>query len=127
MRNTIVRIVAQYYVVLHQCSDGKFQLDPEQYKYDSLIWFFLKVIDDAVTGISLYRQRYANYQRLSESALSVLNSFKSSPEQRLKVADIEAATNLPRRTIQYSLKTLTDKQFLQKLGDGAAVRYQLVF
>jgi len=53
--------------------------------------------------------------------------FKTSPEKRLKVSDIEQATNIPKRTIQYSLKTLTEKQFLQKLGAGPGSRYQLVF
>ena len=117
----------QYYTVLQQTSDGKYHQDPAQYKYDSLVWFFLKVIDDAISDIPVYRQRYANYQALSEAALKILNCFKSSPEKRLKVSDIEKETQLPRRTIQYALKTLSEKQFLQKLGEGAASRYQLIF
>ncbi|MCK4859104.1 MAG: hypothetical protein KAS87_00930 [Candidatus Omnitrophica bacterium] len=56
-----------------------------------------------------------------------MDSFKSSPKKRLKVADIEKETGLPRRTIQYALKTLTDQKFLQLLGKGAASRYHLVF
>jgi DNA-binding IclR family transcriptional regulator len=56
-----------------------------------------------------------------------LNCFKSSPEKRLKVADIVDETNLPRRTVQYALKTLTKNEFIQKLGQGAGTRYQLVF
>ena len=46
---------------------------------------------------------------------------------RAKVADIMDETGLPRRTIQYALKTLTSQNFLQLLGKGAASRYQLVF
>ena len=117
----------QYYTVLHQTSGGKYQQDPTQYKYDSLVWFMLKMFDDAISDIAVYRQRYANYLALSEAALAVLNSFKSSPEKRLKVSAIERETKLPRRTIQYALKTLSDKQFLQKLGEGSASRYQLIF
>ncbi len=117
----------QYYTVLEQCSNGKFKNDPSGYQYDNLILFFLNMFDDAIADIKLYRKRYADYLSLSETALTVLNCFKSSPEKRLKVADIEANIVIPRRTIQYALKTLSDKQFLQKLGAGTASRYQLIF
>jgi Fic family protein len=83
--------------------------------------------DNAIADIAVYRQRYANYQRLSETALVVINCFRSSPEKRLKAAHIESETQLPRRTIQYALKTLGEKKFLQKLGAGAGSRYQLTF
>jgi len=66
-------------------------------------------------------------QKLSESALAVLNCFKSNPARRLKVSDIERDINLPRRTIQYALQTLTKKAFIQKLGQKAGTRYQLIF
>ncbi len=117
----------QYYTVLEQCSNGKFKIDPSEYQYDNLILFFLNMFDDAIADIKLYRKRYADYLSLSETALTVLNCFKFSPEKRLKVADIEANIAIPRRTIQYALKTLSDKQFLQKLGEGTASRYQLIF
>jgi len=77
--------------------------------------------------MDIYRRRYAELQQLPESALSVLNSFKAGPEKRLAVRDIEQETELPRRTIQYALRILNEKQFIQKLGKGAASRYQLVF
>ena len=118
---------AQYYKVLHACSAGKFHTDPAQYHYGDLARFFINMVNHAIDDIDIYRTRYANLQRLSENAITVLDVFKASPEQRLKVADIEQATNIPRRTIQYSLKTLMEKQFLQKLGSGAGSRYQLVF
>jgi len=75
----------------------------------------------------VYRSRYAQLQKISESGLAVLNCFKSSPENRLKVSDIEKDTNLPRRTVQYTLQTLTKKAFIQKLGQGAGTRYKLIF
>jgi DNA-binding IclR family transcriptional regulator len=59
--------------------------------------------------------------------MAVLNCFKSSPEKRLKVAGIANETGLPRRTVQYALQTLTKNEFIQKLGQGAGTRYQLVF
>jgi Fic family protein len=123
----IERNKMQYYTVLEQCSNGKYKQDSSEYQYDNLVFFFLKMFNDAIEDITLYRKRYANYLSLSETALTVLNCFKSSPEKRLKIADVEAEITIPRRTIQYALKTLSEKQFLQKLGDGTASRYQLIF
>ncbi len=116
-----------YYTVLHQCSGGKFDNDPERYHLEPLVWFFSKIFESAVNDITFYRHRYKVLRRLSTSALAVLNYFKSSPEKRLKVADVVKETRIPRRTVQYALKTLTGKGFLQLLGRGAASRYQLIF
>jgi Fic family protein len=116
-----------YYTVLHQCSSGKFDADPKYYKLEPLARFFIKIIESSLADVSFYRRRYANLRKLSASAISVLNCFKNSPEKRLKVADIVAETGLPRRTIQYALKTLTSQDLLQRLGRGAGSRYQLVF
>ena len=116
-----------YYATLHQCSEGKFHDDPQKYKIEPLAWFFIKILRSSLADIEVYRNRYARLQKLSESALSVLNCFKSSPEKRLKVSDIEKDTGLPRRTVQYSLQTLTKKEFIQKLGQKAGTRYQLIF
>jgi len=116
-----------YYRVLNQCSGGKFFSDPRDYHLEPLAWFFIKIFESSLSDVPLYRQRYANLRKLSESAMSVLNCFKSSPEQRLKVSDIVQETGLPRRTVQYALRTLTNQSFIQLLGKGAASRYQLVF
>ena len=118
---------ALYYTVLNRCAGGKFQADPRHYKLEPLAWFFIRVLESSLTDVMFYRQRYASLHQLSESALAVLNCFKASPEKRLKVADIMDETGLPRRTIQYALKTLARQSFLQLLGKGAASRYQLVF
>lgn len=117
----------QYYTVLHQTSGGKYQEDAKQYQYEALVLYLLKVIEAAIADIELYRLKFKNLKGLSESAVEVLNCFKSSPETHLKVADIETNTELPRRTIQFALKTLTTQAFLQRLGKGAGTRYQLVF
>jgi Fic family protein len=116
-----------YYTVLHQCSQGKFHSDPTLYHFEPLAWFFIKVLKNSLSDVDVYRTRYSNFQKLSESALSVLNSFKASPEKRLRVSEVTKTTCLPRRTVQYALNTLIKKQFLQKLGQGAGTRYQLVF
>jgi Fic family protein len=116
-----------YYRVLNQCSGGRFYPDPRDYNLEPLAWFFIKIFKSSLSDVSLYRERYANLLKLSASAQSVLDCFRSRPEQRLKVADIAKVTGLPRRTVQYALKTLTSQNFLQPLGRGAASRYQLVF
>lgn len=116
-----------YYNTLHQCSEGKFHEDPQKYEIEPLAWFFIKILRSSLSDIEVYRNRYAQLQKLSESALTVLNCFKSSPEKRLKVSDIEKETDMPRRTVQYTLQTLTKKAFIQKLGQGAGTRYQLIF
>ncbi len=116
-----------YYKVLHQAANGKFQQDPGLYHYGPLVRFFLKILAAALGDIDVYRARYANLVGLPESAAKVLDSFKASPERCLKVGDLETQTQLPRRTIQYALKMLADKGFVQRLGMGAGSRYQLVF
>ena len=117
---------SQYYTVLHQCSDGKFRPEAKLYKFDIVVLFFLKLFEAAIADIDSYREKYENLRLLSESAVKVLECFKSNPERKLKVADIEKTAELPRRTIQFALKTLTEK-VLQRLGGGAGSRYQLIF
>ena len=116
-----------YYTTLHQCSDGKFRNDPAIYKIEGLAWFFIKILRSSLADIDVYRNRYNELQMLSESSQAVLSCFKSSPEKRLKVSDIVKDTGLPRRTVQYALQTLTKKAFIQKLGQKAGTRYQLIF
>lgn len=116
-----------YYNVLHQCSHGKFQTESFLYNYEPLVWFFIKIIESSITDIDMYRKQYSNIQQLSESATSVLKCFKSSPEKRLKMAHIVEDTGLPRRTVQYSVNNLVKKKIIQRLGQGAGSRYQLIF
>lgn len=118
---------SQYYKVLQRSSQGKFYADACKYDLDSLHWFFIKVIRAATTDIYFYRDKYQKLQKLSESALAVLDSFKSNPKQKMTVSEIESLLSLPRRTIQRSLRTLTDKEFVRQLGAGAGTRYQIVF
>ena len=118
---------ARYYSVLHQCSQGRYRPDAHEYNYEPLARFFLKMIEAALADINVYRRRYHALQQLSESAQKVLACFKAAPETRLQAADVVTATGLPRRTAQYALKGLAESGFLQRLGQGAGARYQLVF
>jgi Fic family protein len=116
-----------YYSVLHQCSNGKFTPDPSGYDYLPITRFLVKVVEEALLDVEVYRDRYTKFTKLSETALTVLKSFKASPEKKLQVSELEETTSLPRRTIQYALKTLAEKGFLQRLGSGAGSCYQLIF
>ena len=118
---------AEYYSILHKVSSGKFHQDPNKYKYESLCWFFIKVINESLEDINIYRNKYKRLTELSESSIKILNCFKASPEKRIQVRGLEKEIKLPRRTIQYSLKALTENRFLQKTGEGAGSRYQLIF
>ena len=104
-------------------SEGKFKANPTQYKLEPLAWFFINILESSLADIEIYRKQYNNLQKLSESASTVLNCFRSSPGKRLKVGDIVEKTGLPRRTVQYALKTLTKQELLQILGRGAGSRY----
>jgi len=116
-----------YYSVLHEASEGRFFQDPLKYSYGYLASYFLRVIAGSLADIGIYRGRYAELEGLSESAVKVLDAFKSHPEKRLKTAEVIEVTGLPRRTAQHSLMTLKKKGFLQLLGKGPGSRYQLVF
>lgn len=118
---------SQYYKVLQQSSQGKFYADPKKYNLDSLHWFFIKVIKSGIQDVYFYREKYRKLQKLSESAVKVLDEFKTNPKRKLKVSDLEKNIELPRRTIQRSLRTLTEQEFIHKLGAGSDTRYQLVF
>ncbi|MEI7670222.1 MAG: Fic family protein [Pseudomonadota bacterium] len=116
-----------YYSILRQTSDGKYRPNASDYQLEPLAWFFVKMLRLSLEDVTLLRKRYASLQRLSESAVLVLNCFKSSPSTRLKVADIVSETGLVRRTVQNALASLTKSGFLQLLGTGPASRYQLMF
>lgn len=116
-----------YYTVLRQCSDGQFRHDPKDYQIDHLAWFFIKMLNEALSDIDFYAKRYALYQDLPESHLAVLACFKASPEKRLQAGEIETETQLNRRTIQRALATLTEGGLIQAKGQGPARSYQLVF
>ena len=116
-----------YYTMLRQVSNGQYRADARDYVLEPLAWFFLKMLRLALDDVNVLRERYAALQRLSESAVRVLACFKSSPEKRLQVADLVAETGLVRRTVQNSLANLTKVRFLNRLGNGPASRYQLIF
>jgi len=116
-----------YYTTLQRAAEGKFSPDSSTYDLEPVAWFFIKILNACLSDIDIYRKRYARLKKLSETAQTVLNIFKGSPENRLKVADIVRTTGLPRRTVQYTLRILTNAEILQKLGQGAGTRYQLLF
>ena len=117
----------EYYLVLRQCSDGKFLSDPTKYQYEYFLSFAIKVIDESLQDFDVYREKYNALQRLSETALKVLACFKEQPETRLQTKNIAEQVDFSRTTIVESLNTLVEKGFIQKWGQKSGVRYQLVF
>jgi len=116
-----------YYSILQQTSGGKYRQNSGEYNLEPLAFFFLKMFDEALSDVTILRQKYHALQKLSESASTILSSFKNAPEKRLQVSDLEQVTGLNRRTVQNSLQTLLKYGFIQKLGAGAGTRYQLIF
>jgi DNA-binding MarR family transcriptional regulator len=87
----------------------------------------LKMISRSISDVEIYRKKYAAVNSLSESAYQVLACFKEHPEIRLTTKKIIEYTELPRRTVTYSLGQLAEYSLIQKYGQGAGVRYQLSF
>jgi len=123
----IERHKEEYYIVLNQCSDGGYRTDPTQYKIDFFLKYMIKVLEGAMSDIDFYAARAKAYKRLSASAVAVLMCFKDKAEEKIKTKDILEATDLPKRTITTSLKTLADSGFIARYGQGAATHYQLIF
>ncbi|HLB42705.1 MAG TPA: Fic family protein [Gammaproteobacteria bacterium] len=123
----IERKKSEYYYVLNRCSEGKYQRDPKNYHIEYFLQFMIKTLFHALGDIEIYKKRFDAYQLLSESARKILACFKEHPEIRLSRQQLVKMTRLPMRTVTYSLATLSKKQFVQKYGQGAGVRYQLIF
>lgn len=117
----------EYYIVLNQCSDGEYKADPGQYQIQYFLKYMIKVLEGAMADIDFYANRAKAYKNLSGSAIAVLASFKDKAEERIKTKYLLGATGLPKRTITTSLKSLADKQFIARYGQGAATYYQLIF
>ncbi len=117
----------EYYFVLRQCSSGRFCVDPTEYKIENFLSFIITRLNDALEDVSLYHEKYSNYQKLSSNHKTVLQCFKERPETRLTVGDLIELLKQPRRTITYNLSQLTKKGFLQRTGSTRSSEYKLVF
>jgi Fic family protein len=116
-----------YYITLRRCSGGKFNADPTAYNYEPFLRFMIKAISRALDDFEFYRKRYRDVIDLSPSAAKVLHCFKERPENRLQRRLIIEDTGLPRTTVTDALGVLTKRGFIQRLGRGAGIRYQLIF
>lgn len=117
----------EYYWVLAKLSDGKFKKRSEDYDFSYFLKFMIKVLFEALADIPFYRNKQRTIEQLSETALEILHCFEDEPEKRLTTAHIVEATKIARRTVINNLNHLVDKKLLQRLGQGAATRYQLTF
>ena len=123
----IERHKEEYYIVLNQCSNGEYKVDPRQYKMQYFLKYMIKVLEGAMADIDFYAKRARAYKKLSGSAIAILTGFKDKAEEKIKTKDLLELTGLPKRTITTSLKTLADKEFIARYGQGAATYYQLIF
>lgn len=118
---------ADYYRVLNKCSNGHFHQNPKDYHIEFFLHFMIKVLIGALGDIEIYIQRFHKLQLLTESSQKLLACFKEHPELRLSTQQLIEFTGLSKRTINYSMKQLLHDKFIQRLGRGAAIRYQLIF
>lgn len=118
---------SEYYYVLNRCSDGKYKHDAKKYKIEYFLQFMIKVLQDSLNDIEIYKKRFDAYQLLSESSSIILGCFKEHPEIRLTRQELAMMTNIPERTVTRSLGILVKENFIQKYGQGSGVRYQLIF
>ena len=123
----IERHKEEYYFVLNACSEGKYLSNPTEYKTHYFIKFMMKMIELSLADIDIYRKRHQAVINLSPTAMTVLQCFREHPEFRITTKNLIELTAIPRRSITHSLKTLLNKQLIQKYGQGAGVRYQLTF
>ncbi|MEI6805694.1 MAG: Fic family protein [Myxococcaceae bacterium] len=123
----IERHRAEYYLVLNQCSQGRFSADPDLYNFEPFVRFMIKMLNLALDGIQMSLEHFKKVRNLSESATKVLDCFKEHPEIRLTMSLILQETKLARRTTGHALLQLVSLGLIQKYGQGAGVRYQLVF
>jgi Fic family protein len=123
----IERHKEEYYIVLNQCSDGRFAINPAEYKIEHFLRYMIKVLQGSLKDIDFYLKRVEAFQKLSESTLKVLQCFRELPEIRIKPKSIKENTGLPTRTVANALSNLLQAQFVQRRGRGSATYYQLVF
>ncbi|MCP4682827.1 MAG: Fic family protein [Desulfobacterales bacterium] len=116
-----------YYITLRRCSGGKFNADPIAYEYDHFLGFMLKTISRSLDDFEFYRERYRALHELPPTAVEVLNCFKERPELRLQRRIVIENTGLPRTTVTDALRILKEQGFIQRLGRGSGIRYQLIF
>lgn len=123
----IERYKEEYYFTLNRCSGGTFKQDPAEYKIHYFLEFLIKVISSSLDSIDIYRKKYEAIKKLSDPAKLILQCFREHPEVRLNTKKITDETNLPLRTVKYSLKTLLTAALIQQSGQGSATKYQLMF
>lgn len=123
----IEKQLEDYYITLRRCSGGKFNADPTAYEYDHFLRFMLRAISRSLHDFEFYRQRYRALQEIPPAAVKVLDCFKERPEMRLQRRIIIEDTGLPRTTVTDALRILKERGFIQRLGRGAGIRYQLIF
>lgn len=115
----------EYYLVLNQCSQGKFAADSKDYEIHFFLHFMAKALQRALGDIDFYEKRFSAIADLSKSAALVYACFRDQPELELQAMNICQTTQLPRRTVSHILTQLLRDQLISRMGKGAGVRYRL--
>lgn len=125
---SIERNREEYYLVLRQCSGGKFSQEPKKYKIQYFLEFILKRMKETLEhDIDFYAKKHEAFLNLAPAPRAVLECFREYPEKKLMTQDILSETKIPRRTVVHAVNQLLKEGFLQKYGQGAGVHYQLTF
>jgi len=118
---------SEYYAVLRKCSNGNFKQNSKKYNYIPFLEYMISMLEKSLKNFNYYSTKYEQYKKLSKNALNIFEIFKGEPERALQTKDIVGILNIPRRTVIYSLNSLVDAEFLQKLGQGPSSRYRITF
>jgi Fic family protein len=121
----IEKFKEEYYFVLNRCSKGKFSLDPKKYAIEYFVNFMIKILNQSLADIEVYRKKYQAIKTLSQAGEKILACFKEYPEIRMTTQKLMDETQLPRRTISNVLARLQKNNLIQKYGQGAGTQYQI--
>ncbi len=125
---SIERNRGEYYLVLRQCSGGKFSQEPKKYKIHYFLEFMLKRMKETLENdIDFYAKRHHAFLNLAPAPKTVLECFREHPEKKLAMKDILSEIKIPRRTAIHAVNQLLKEGFLQRYGQGAGTHYQLTF
>lgn len=100
---------------------------------DLIDWYNVMYISDlrtlAITVEFVFRflAIHPSLNKLTDTAVSVLNCFQENPGIRLARNKICTMTELPVRTVNNVITRLLEGQLIQKYGQGSATSYQLTF
>ncbi len=117
----------EYYIVLNQCSGGVYKSNSKEYNLQHLLKYMIKILKESMADIDFYAKKAKDFKKLSYKAVKILTCFKEKAEEKIQTKDVIRETGFSERTIKANLKTLVDKNFIARYGQGSSTYYQLIF